>query len=392
MSSDDASPPGDGSRDDASGSTGALGRFLTVRDTEGGDGRRKVDVHRGWIRRHWIVTSVVAAVLVMVTGFGAWAYHLNALLDNTEEVAVTIPDDLRPAENTGEDLNILVAGADNGAGSNIAEDVAAGQWTPGKHLSDTIMVLHIPANRQHAYLISVPRDSYVPLYDESGEQTYTDKINAAFSLYGPSGYLATIENLTDLRMDHLAIMDWKGFKALTEAFGGVEVCIPESFYDSSQDVTWEEGCQTLEGEPALQYVRTRHGLENGDFDRIARQQNFLRGLMAKILEDTDSKSGVGGITSALGAITENLTVDADWSTDEIRELGLSLRGLGADDVSFLTAPMAGYDTTDDGQSIVRLDEEQNRDLWRSVKRDRVPRYIARYGDDAGQLAAPGDVA
>jgi LCP family protein required for cell wall assembly len=367
-------------------------RFFAVREPAGAGetGRRKVvQVRRGWLKRHWIVVAVLTTTMLVLGAAGGWLYYLDSSF-KPATVALTVPEEDRPPKNTGEDLNILLAGADNGTGKSIAEEIAAGTWSPGEHRSDTIMVLHVPAHRQKAFLISIPRDSYVEIYDENGTPTGKAKINAAFSNHGPSGYVATVEQLTGLRMDHLAIMDWDGFKDLSTAVGGVEVCIPETFTDESQDIVWEEGCQKLKGQEALAYVRTRYGLENGDFDRIKRQQNFMRALMGTVLED-ESRSGVSGITDALRAVTENLTVDEDWETEEIRKLALSMRGLETDDVTFLTAPLKRYDTTEDGQSVVILDQSQNEVLWRTVENDKVAKYLRRYGETSGVLGDPATV-
>jgi LCP family protein required for cell wall assembly len=371
---------------------GPLGRFFAVKDpaVDTDAGRRVVDVKHRWLQRHWIAVSVVVATVLVVGGVGGWLYSLNHLVDEVPKVPLTLDEDDRPPVNTGEDINILLAGADNGPGKSIAEEIAAGTWSPGEHRSDTIMVLHVPAHRQKAFLISIPRDSYVEIYDETGEPTGKDKINAAFAEYGPSGYIATVEKLTGLRMDHLAIMDWDGFKDLSTAVGGVEVCIPETFYDESQEITWEQGCQNLQDQEALAYVRTRYGLENGDFDRIKRQQNFMRSLMGKILAD-ESRSGVSGITDALRAVTENLTVDEGWDTEDIRELALSMRGLETDDVTFITAPLARYDRTEDGQSVVILDQKQSKVLWRTVENDKVKKYLDTYGTESGVLGGPETV-
>lgn len=369
MSSNDTAPPS--GQEQGSGASARA------------DGDGPTAVERGWLRRHWIVTAVVVTALVVAGGVGGYLYYLDTLF-KPSTVPLTLEEEDRPAESAGRDLNILLAGADNGSGKSIADEVAAGTWTPGEHRSDTIMVLHVPAHRKRAFLISIPRDSYVQIYDENGEPAGMDKINAAFAAHGPSGYIATVEELTNLRMDHLAIMDWNGFTDLSTAVGGVEVCIAETFTDQSQDITWERGCREIEGKEALAYVRTRYGLENGDFDRIQRQQNFIRSLMSTVLEN-ESRFGVNGITHALRAMTENLTVDEDWDTREIRRLALSMRDLDSDDVTFLTAPLERYDTTDDGQSIVVLDRLQSRALWRSVKNDQVSKYVRRYGDESGVL-------
>ena len=344
-------------------------------------GRRRSEPQHGWLRRHWILASVVALVLVVSGSVAGWFVYLNQQIASIERIPLTLDDAERPARIEGEALNILIAGADNGTGPTIADDVAAGRWEPGSHRSDTIMILHLPADRDEAFLVSIPRDSYVKLYDERGDYTYTDKINAAFSLYGPSGYIATIEHLTGLRMDHLAIMDWQGFKDVSHAIGGVRVYIPETFYDESQKVTWQKGWDELEGQEALQYVRTRHGLTNGDFDRIARQQNFLRSMMQTLLSDGVMRSPTS-LTGALKAITSNLTVDESWSTGDIRDLALSLRDIEAENVTFVTAPLGSYDTTSSGQSIVRLDPTKSKELWRALGDGALNDYVATHKGDA----------
>ena len=112
-------------------------------------------------------------------------------------------------------LNILLLGADHGqVGQSVAEDLEDGKWTPGQHLSDTIMVLHIPADRKSVQLVSIPRDTWVTIdgYPADGGH---GKINAAFSYGGPELAYKTVEQLTGLKIDHVAIIDWVGFRDLT---------------------------------------------------------------------------------------------------------------------------------------------------------------------------------
>jgi LCP family protein required for cell wall assembly len=355
-------------------------------DTEAGiatdkpPGWRRVDKKPRFISRHRALVALVALLALLLAGCGGWLYYLNYQLGNVQHVDASPKGHRPPKIETGA-LNILLGGSDNGAdGSSIAEDIKNNTWVPGEHRSDTIMILHITQDHHHAYLISIPRDSYVNIVDQNGHVRGKDKINAAFSLYGPAGYVATIEHLTGLRMDHLAIIDWHGFKDLTSALGGVTVYIPETFYDDSQKITWTKGYQTLEGKLALQYVRTRHGLPNGDFDRIKRQQNFLRELMKETLSDGTMSNPIK-LTKVLKAITSNLTVDDEFSSGEMRSLALSMRGLGSDDVTFLTAPWSGYGTTSDGLSIVELDKKKCNALWKAVGDDDIQGYIDKYGGD-----------
>lgn len=340
----------------------------TVSQTPATD-KRSAD--RGWFRRHRVLLVLALVGVLALSACGGWAFYLNNKISNVPRVALDLDEHRRPEHVGGkaaEAMNILLAGADAGNGPSIAEAVASGHWPAYSHRSDTIMILHITADREKAYLVSVPRDSWVHI-DGLG----MSKINAAFSMGGPSLYVKTLEDFSGLRMDHLAIIDWDGFKDLTKALGGVEIYIPQTVTDSSQGITWEKGTQTLAGKEALQYVRTRHGLPHGDFDRIDRQQNFLRATMEKLLSQGTLSNPIK-LTNVLKAITSNLTVDEEFSTGEMRDLALSLRGLGTGDVTFLTIPIKGLDTVD-GQSIVRYNKKKTAELFDAVAADELDQYL-----------------
>ncbi len=290
----------------------------------------------GWEWRHghrrWSAVLVAGAVLTTAS-VGWYAWNLNAKLGNIPRVnddVLNTGDRPPPPEEPTEALNILLMGADNPTQlvekPTIAELLAEGDWTPGAYRSDTVIVVHVPADRSGAYLVSIPRDSYVRIHDAEGNPHEKNKINEAFAAYGPFGTWRTVENLTGLRLDHMGIIDFAGFRDLTSAIGGVDVYIPEDVYDSKQDQQWNEGTVHLEDELALKYVRMRYGLLEGDFDRVARQQNFLRAVMRKVLAD-DTVGNPLKFTDTVEAITRNLTIDESWSNGELRSLALSMRGL-----------------------------------------------------------------
>lgn len=338
-------------------------------------------------RRHRkIIIGLLTAVLVVLGAGVSYAYLLNSKLGNIAKVKTSELKN-RPDPDEGKALNILLLGSDKGqpvpgvpADTSLAQDARAATWPSGKYRSDTLMIVHISENRKHVYLVSIPRDTLTTLYDSTGSATRREKINAAFSYYGPNGTISTVEHLTDVRMRHLAIIDWAGFKDLSRAVGGVPVYIPRAFYDPSQKVQWEAGRQTLEGTMALKYVRTRYGLQRGDFDRIARQQNFLRAMMKKMLEAGTMRNPVK-LTRTLAALTENLTVDAEWNSGDMRALALSLRGTKAKNVTFMTAPVAGTETVPGYGSVVRLDEMKSKELFTAMKRDNMQAYVKKYPDE-----------
>ncbi len=343
----------------------------------------------GFMRRHKALTALIAlfTVLGLVAAGGAW--WVGRQLDSVPRIEVIDrPDSERPPkapEAYRDSLNILLAGADNGEkGDSIAQSVASGTWRPGQHRSDTLMLLHITADRKSAYLVSIPRDTYVNV-----EGYGMQKINAAFSYGGPALMTSTVEDFTGLRVDHVAIIDWNGFKDLSTAVGGVRVYVPEDIYDPAADRSWSQGYHDLQGDEALAYVRMRYGLADGDYDRIQRQQNFLRTLMSKLIS-TGTLTDPGTFRGSLRAITRNLTVDEELSGRAMFSLGWGLRDLRTDDITFLTTPRARYADTAVG-SVIVPDEGRTAELFGAVRTDDLDSYVAKYGGE-GLLGQPDSIS
>ncbi|MDP9444820.1 MAG: LCP family protein [Actinomycetota bacterium] len=333
---------------------------------------------RGFVRRHKVIAALVALLLVLAAAVAGFAFYLNAQIDEVARYESKLREPLRPPPPTGEAAeaqNILLLGTDKGHGETIEDELADGRWTPGAFRSDTVMIVHLPADRDEAYLVSIPRDSYVRV-PGFGRQ----KVNAAFSFGGPDLAMRTIEDLTGVYLDHVAMIDWTGFRHLTSAIGGVEVTVAETFFDPKNNRTWQAGSHQLEGQEALDYVRTRYGLENGDFDRIKRQQNFLRAVMRKTVSNGTLANPVK-LTNLVQAITDAATVDAGWTTAEIRETALDLRHLRSNDVVYLTAPTRGYRDVQGIGSVVLLAQKESRALWRSLRTDDVGAYLDKYGGE-----------
>lgn len=325
---------------------------------------------RSWVRRHRIVTSLIVILALFLAGVAGFAFWVNSSLGDIERIPIAVDDSLRPAPSEGDGINVLLLGTDAGSGRNtdgqsILDDAASGDWPTGKYRSDATMIAHIPADRGTVTVMSIPRDSYVTIHDRTGRPAGQNKINAALSLHGPSGALATVENLTDLRIDHVAMIDWDGFQAITDALGGVEM-------------TTDTGRREFDGAEALEYVRERYTVEGGDFGRIDRQQNFMRAVMAQLLTNGTMTNPVK-LTRTVRAVTQNLAVDEDWSNGDIRSLALSMRSVRSADVRFLTVPVLGTDMVD-GASIVRLDDARFAELFAAVGDDSIDRYLEANGD------------
>jgi len=315
-----------------------------------------------------VLTIVVGVSLVGAAGVAVW---LNSSMSNIGHVGVTVKDENRPAPVESDSLNILLLGADagtarNGPGTSIIKDAAKDVWPRGKYRSDATLLVQIDPDREHAYVISIPRDSYLPVHDQTGQKRETTKVNAALSLYGPSGALSTVENFANLRIDHLAMVDWDGFEAITDAVGGVPLTV-----DGQK--------RTLRGTEALQYVRQRKSLPQGDFDRVKRQQNFLRALMSTVIKRGTPLNPIR-LKKTLNSITENLAVDDGWSDDDIRSLALSMRDTRPKDVTFLTIPTKGTESDPQAGSIVLVDEAACEVLFDAMRNGTMKEWVDAHGD------------
>ncbi|WP_442538150.1 LCP family protein [Streptomyces pimonensis] len=288
--------------------------------------------------------GVCSALVLGVAGVGAWLYQdLSGNIQGAD-----LDDKLggdRPVNLSPGSKNILVVGSDSRDGDNAKY---------GKGLttmqSDTLMVLHIPANREWATVVSFPRDSWVEIPacdkgDGAESAPHHAKINEAFAIGGTSGEIAeaaactirTIEDSTGLRIDHFASVDFQGFKGMVNALGGIEVCPEQAIHDDKAHLDLEAGCQTVRDEEALGYVRARYSIGDGsDTGRIGRQQEFMQALAEKAQSKLTSPNALYGF---LQSATKSLTTDDDLAgIKPLYGLASELRGIPGDRLTFLTVP------------------------------------------------------
>jgi len=318
------------------------------------------------LRSLLIVASIVVAVSV-VAALGADYWLRSHLGGQVQHLPAAMPVGNRPPPAAQDSMNILLMGSDKRADGSVA-----GQR------SDTIMVVHVPADRDEVGIVSIPRDSWVQVPGHGPA-----KVNAAYAWGGPALAVETVENLTGVRMDHVAVIDWEGFKRLTDLLGGVEVRIPNTVTDGYTGRTWEAGRQRMDGETALAYVRQRAGLPRGDLDRIERQQAFLRSLASDTLS-TSTFTSPRLLYDVLDAVTANLSVDEGWSAAEMRNLAWSLRSVRAESIDFTVVPLTKLGT-EQGQSVVYLDRPAGEELWQAVREDRLGEWIDETGTGLGAV-------
>jgi LCP family protein required for cell wall assembly len=322
-----------------------------------------------WGRIALVVVGALVLIGLLAAGCGlAYVSHLDDKLHRTDAFS-GLSD--RPGKSVAGAQNILLLGSDSRDGGAYDPDAAPNSSTVKNERSDAIMVLHIPEDHKKAYIISIPRDTYVSIPELNGHGGEKSKINAAFAWGGIPLTVKTVENFTGVKIDHVAKIDFNGFKDMTDALGGVDVTVDKTVTDPRSHRTFKAGVNHLDGAAALDYVRQRYGLPNSDFDRIHRQQIFLRALMQKAT-DSGTLSNPVKLKKFLDAATASLTVDNSFS---LKDMALEFRKLGAGDITFVTSPHAGSQTIN-GQSVVVSDREKAIALWDAVEKDKVAGWLS----------------
>ncbi|MFF9559541.1 LCP family protein [Streptomyces albus] len=312
-------------------------------------------------RRRWLRWAALAASgLVLAVAATGWTLYQrlegNIRTDSGAAHALAPYEKERPApaKEAGEAENILLLGSDNRGDGNGAYG-----RDEGSERSDTAILLHIAADRDSATAMSIPRDLMVDIPgcrqpDGSTSPARFAQFNWAFQTGGAACAIRTVEKMTDIRVDHHLVVDFRGFKKMVDAVGGVEVCLSKPVHDREAKLDLPAGRQTLHGEDALGYVRARHGLGNGsDTQRIERQQRFLGSLVKKVRSDGVLLNPTRAYP-VLDAATSSLTADSGLdSLSELYELAQSVRDIPQDHIRFLTVPRQPYEPDINRDELVR---------------------------------------
>lgn len=316
-----------------------------------------------------LVVVLALALLLGAGAVGAWLYarDLDDSLERTDAFAGLTED--RPTKPEPDAMNILVLGSDS-------RDPEAEDDT---YRADTLMLLHLPSSREHGYIVSLPRDLWVhvPATDDGSAGGREAKINSATAWGGVPLAVRTVEQYTDVRVDHVMMVDFAGFVEVTDALGGVEMHIPETIQSIHGDNrVFEAGTQELNGEEALDYIRQRYQFEDGDFTRMRNQQQFLGALMDRATE-TGTLANPSKLNAFLRTATDTLTVDQDFS---LMNAAWDFRHLRRDSLTFLTSPHTGTGQAG-GQSVVFPDEEAAAELYAAVREDRTAEWVEEHPDE-----------
>lgn len=234
-----------------------------------------------------------------------------------------------------------------------------------------MMWVHIPADRKNIYMMSIMRDTWVQIPGH-GEA----KMNAAMALGGIPLVVQTLEGMFDTRLDHVAVVDFEGFKAMTDALGGVNVNVPAAF--NTKQFSFPAGKQQLSGEQALAFVRERKAFSDGDYQRVKNQQLFLKALMSKFLT-AETLTNPVKISSLVDTVSPYVSVDKSLDAAAVGSLALGLRNVRTADVASFTLPTSGIGTSADGQSIVLRDDAAIVKVGAALRGDTLDNFIKSIG-------------
>ena len=331
--------------------------------------------------RKWARNIAVALSISIVATSGALNFFSKAASS-----AIPRSKALQGApQSKNGDTNILLIGLDSrrdNEGNPIPREIAkllrTGPATVGGYNTNTLILIHVPANGKKAVAVSIPRDNYVnvpgygmkkikeaysyakyaedsKLYKEGIKQPLRERLSRDA---GRVATIATVSQFLDVPIDHFAEVNMIGFYDLANALGGIQVCLNKAVSDTKYSgAVFPAGLQTISGADALRFVRQRHGLPNGDLDRTHRQQAFIAGVITKFR--TQGVFGdIGKISALLDVAKKDVVIDSGF--DVIGFLPQA-KALTSGNIKFHTLPIEGY-VMRNSQSVNLVDEVKIRKL------------------------------
>jgi len=304
-------------------------------------------------RRRWIAAllalvlaavAIVAVVSLNRTGSEAQPVATQAETPSpTETPTETTPAPPPPPpppppipEHPAVPMNVLVIGSDM---RGIAKDAAAHTAATGEpmdHRADTLMVVHVPADRKTLYIVSINRDTWVDIPGFGGA-----KINAGLQYGGIDMQAAAVQSLLGITIDHTLMLDFGGLKILTDGLGGIDVNVPVPF-QSTHDTghVFGPGINHLDGQAALEFSRERYAFSDGDFQRVRNQQILLKAILARLTAG-GALNDVTAVRSLVEFASCCLTVNKGFDPIQAAILAYSLRNLDPNAIGTMTLPTAG---------------------------------------------------
>jgi LCP family protein required for cell wall assembly len=304
------------------------------------------------------VLLVVLGLVVLWLAFMIWVpFHAWGTVHRIDAT----PPGSRPAQTKGYDY--LLVGSDSRAGLTAAQKKALTTGSAEGERTDSIILVHVPADGGKPAFISIPRDSFVPI---PGHQS--NKINAAFAEGGPKLLMHTVEQVTGLRLDGYIEIGFGGFSTVVDSVGGVDICVPFHMNDPHAGINLQKGCQTLNGPNALGYVRARYSDPRGDIGRAERQRQFLGAIMHKALTPSTILNPwrYYGFSMAAG---QGLTVDSNTSLRDVTRVLMAMRSISQGNGLSLVVPLSSLNYQTYAGSAVKWDTARAKQLFTLLRND-----------------------
>ncbi|WP_443034763.1 LCP family protein [Streptomyces sp. BE308] len=330
---------------------------------------RKQDERPRWGMR------VATGLSVLVLGAGGIGHAVVSGL----ETGIDRVDPFKDMKNrpaAGHGMNLLLVGTD---GRDRITEAERTQYRLGGapcHCTDTIMLVHLSADKERASVVSLPRDSYaeIPAHTDRNtgkhHATHPVKLNAAYAEGGPTLTVRTVEHMTGVKVDHYLEVDFTSFMRTVDAVGGVKICTAGPMKDSYTGLDLAAGTHELDGGQALQYVRSRHIDGASDLGRMQRQQKFIAAL---IKQATSSGVLLNPVkfqrvsSSMLGSVR----ADKGFGTEQMLTLGKAMRGFSPASSEFTSVPVGNVSFPVKGiGSTVQWDAKKSKKLFRALREDR----------------------
>lgn len=284
--------------------------------------------------------------------------------------------DMKNRPRAGDGMNVLMVGTDGR--DRISEEERQKYRLGGApcHCTDTVMIVHISEDREHASVVSLPRDSYAETPDHTDGTTgehhegHPLKLNAAYAEGGPQLTIRTVENMTRVKIDHYLEVDFTSFMKTVDVLGGVRICTAQPLKDSYTGLDLPAGTHRLMGGQALQYVRARHLDGASDLSRMTRQQHFLAALI-----DRATSSGILlnplKFRDVTQAVLGSVRADEGFGTDELLALGRAMRNFSPSSSEFTTVPIGqmGYAVKGVG-STLKWDPAKSGRIFDALREDK----------------------
>lgn len=338
------------------------------------------------LKRRRVIAAVLSLVLVAVVVVSALVFTRPAadvaapapiIADSatpapseTPPPAPALPPPPEPiAELPAVPMNILVIGSDSRA--NAREQAAITQST-GEYQdqrADSMMLVHVPADRRSVHVVSIMRDLYVniPGYGAS-------KINDSLSVGGTPLAAQTVSQLMGTPIDHTVMLDFNGFKTLTDGLGGIDVNVTVPFQSTHETQhVFPAGVNHLDGQAALEFVRERYAFLDGDFQRVRNQQTFLRAILARLTSD-GALHDVTAVRALVNFAGSYLTVDQGFDPVGVAVLAYAMRGIDPNSFVSMTLPTAGTGIAAGGASVVFPDYNGIAQMSAAMREGRLPEY------------------